>query len=232
MNLYYQYILLCISRWTISLRGSPIPTTGSQELSDIKDAMKMALDLAQKTHSAINSTLKYYCDNTPLMFSTSCTDFIDLLLQRMEATFPAMEIHENITISQTELFKMALLNISTTLSKYEVVLKNQVKREYDSLCAPATRIGVKCYYPAACSQLTPTSDAIIYCYLRHTLSYIVDLKLIVSLPVSSNMQDNIQVDDGLLAPQDIPLTVNRWFTMATLHSLLTHINHIQQTVKL
>ncbi|GAB1607247.1 hypothetical protein Ahia01_001008100, partial [Argonauta hians] len=106
----------------------PIPTTGSQELSDIKDAMKMALDLAQKTHSAINSTLKCYCDNTPLMFSTSCTDFIDLLLQRMEATFPAMEIHENITISQTELFKMALLNISTTLSKYEVVLKNQVKR--------------------------------------------------------------------------------------------------------
>ncbi|GAB1599936.1 uncharacterized protein LOC115213514 isoform X1 [Argonauta hians] len=202
------HLLTCI---TLS-NGLPI-----EPLSTLPDLLYEVQKVSNHTASAVNITFDSYCEKTFFLFGGNCSEVMNKMWGKMNVTFPELKIQENISSSQSELLQMAMLNISTTLSKYEVVLKNQVKREYDSLCAPATRIGVKCYYPAACSQLTPTSDAIFYCYLRHTLSYIVDLRMLTaSLPMLKEMnplQKNIETEDNT------SLTENRQFTMLTLYAL-------------
>ncbi|XP_052824396.1 uncharacterized protein LOC128248030 [Octopus bimaculoides] len=121
--------------------------------------------------------------------------------------------------------------MSATLNQYVTVLENQTKKEYDQLCAPAKRIQTQCHYPAACSKLTPTSDGLFYCYLRLTLSYLVDTILQLDSPIFSNIKQNVEVDDSLLLPDDVPITKQRWFTIITLHTLYENINHIQNTLQ-
>ncbi|CAI9724414.1 Hypothetical predicted protein [Octopus vulgaris] len=248
------------------------------------------------------------CHNTPMASAVSCPHFIHMLLNQTELTFPQLYIQDNITIAQTDLVKIALSNMSAILSQYVTVLKNQTETEYDQLCAPAKRIQTKCYYPAACSKLTPTSDAIFYCYLKQTLSYLVDTILFLDSPIAlsnmsaslsqyvtvlknqtekeydqlyapakriqtecyypaacskltptsdaifycylkqtlsylvdtifyldspifSNIKQNVEVDDSLLLPDDVPITKQRWFTIITLHTLHENINHIQNTLE-
>ncbi|CAI9724411.1 Hypothetical predicted protein [Octopus vulgaris] len=171
------------------------------------------------------------CHNTPMASAVSCRQFIHMLPNQTELTFPQLNIQDNITIAQTDLVKIALSNMSATLSQYVTVLKNQTEKEYDQLCAPAKRIQTECHYPAACSKLTPTSDAIFYCYLKQTLSYLVDTILFLDSPIFSNIKQNVEVDDSLLLPDDVPITKQRWFTIITLHTLHENINHIQNTLQ-
>ncbi|CAI9724409.1 Hypothetical predicted protein [Octopus vulgaris] len=171
------------------------------------------------------------CHNTQLASAVSCPHFIHMLLNQTGLTFPQLSIQDNITIAQTDLVKIALSNMSATLRKYVTVLENQTEKEYDHLCAPAKRIPTKCHYPAACSKFTPISDAIFYCYLKQTLSYLFDTILFLDSPIFSNIKQNVEVDDSLLLPDDVPITKQRWFTIITLHALHENINHIQNTLE-
>ncbi|XP_036359804.1 uncharacterized protein LOC118763923 isoform X2 [Octopus sinensis] len=227
MNNYWQYILvLCLSDWISFIHGASIKPTAIP-ISNIK----AQLDMARRASIAVNTTLHTFCHNTPLASAVSCPHFIHMLLNQTELTFPQLYIQDNITIAQTDLVKIALSNMSATLSQYVTVLKNQTEKEYNQLCAPAKRIETECHYPAACSKLTPTSDAIFYCYLKQTLSYLVDTILFLDSPIFSNIKQNVEVDDSLLLPDDVPIIQQRWFTIITLHTLHENINHIQNTLE-
>ncbi|XP_036359805.1 uncharacterized protein LOC118763924 [Octopus sinensis] len=227
MNNYWQYILvLCLSVWISFIHGASIKPTAIP-INNIK----AQLEAARRASIAVNTTLHSFCHNTPMASAVSCRQFIHMLLNQTELTFPQLNIQDNITIAQTDLVKIALSNMSATLSQYVTVLKNQTEKEYDQLCAPAKRIQTECHYPAACSKLTPTYDAIFYCYLKQTLSYLVDTILSLDSPIFSNIKQNVEVDDSLLLPDDVPITKQRWFTIITLHTLHENINHIQNTLQ-
>ncbi|XP_052824374.1 uncharacterized protein LOC128248021 [Octopus bimaculoides] len=153
--------------WTSFIHGASIKPT-EIPISNIK----AQLDTARRASIAVNNTLHTFCHNTPLASAVSCPHFIHMLLNQTGLTFPQLYIQDCITIAQTDLFKIALSNMSATLNQYVTVLENQTKKEYDQLCAPAKRIQTQCHYPADCSKLTPTSDGLFYCYLRQTLSYL------------------------------------------------------------
>ncbi|CAI9724415.1 Hypothetical predicted protein [Octopus vulgaris] len=164
------------------------------------------------------------------------TPFLEIFihfLSKLDSIFykKSQSLSNKIQASHNSLLQIALSNMSATLSQYVTVLKNQRKREYDRLCAPAKRIQTECHYPAACSKLIPTSDAIFYCYLKQTLYYLVDTILFLDLPIFSNIKQNVEVDDSLLLPDDVPIIQQRWFTIITLHTLHENINHIQNTLE-
>ncbi|CAI9724370.1 Hypothetical predicted protein [Octopus vulgaris] len=122
---------------------------------------------------------------------------------------------------------MALVNISTTLRKYAVLIKNQLEIERDRICAPAKVIAVPCHYPAACSKLTADSKAMRYCYLRFVESYLTDLNLL--MPLDSH---ETEVDERLLLRKDASAFLRRISILVTLRTLQEHVTVTQRILQI
>ncbi|GAB1599937.1 uncharacterized protein LOC115213514 isoform X1, partial [Argonauta hians] len=128
--------------------------------------------------AVLNNSLMYNCIKWSLLYLTGCRHFKEYILHMINVTCSPMNVLENST-NNRELFKMSLVNTTKALNNYVGVMKTEVKKEFNRLCTAAVRMKLPCRYPAACYKDTPASGAMLYCYLRHTLSYLTDLKYLM-----------------------------------------------------
>ena len=84
------------------------------------------------------------------------------------------------------LFQEAISNMSGLVSQYLKLIKQHLDREYKNVCEAARKLQVKCHFPKKCSSITDTNDAIFYCSLRTTYTYLDNLKALLQLPVSNH----------------------------------------------
>ncbi|XP_014780503.1 uncharacterized protein LOC106876457 [Octopus bimaculoides] len=225
MNIHLQFVsfALCLFACITLVCGLPIEPSEPPIKSTIID-LKFALTTAKIVSIAVNNTFKTYCPWTNI---NRCHQLADYFRNKLVVPLPQLSLQDNITKNQTELLNMALVNSSTTLRKYAILIKNQVEIEHDRICAPAKIIAVPCHYPAACSKHISDSKAMSYCYLRFVESYLTDLNLLISLD-----SRDTKVDERLFLRKGASAFHRRISILVTLQTLLEHVTLTQRILQI